>query len=1158
MSFFSSAVELFSIKRKQGRQNDYDPAMESSNPIDSDEEVFANSELTPDLDFPIRDYLKESFSVLIVKPMSGCMGKIIRGISFVVTGVLCGSAAAVIICCVLMQFGSVENSLIGTIISHPFERMFPDLDISIRSAMFQWNSEHNTFEISLKKVRADDVVIPRVSIIPNYLESIRQLKFVPGIVSIVNARINAFISDDYKSLFVRSNMETSTENSAYFDPIAAIDGINAVLDRNTVIKLVNANVSITDKENTAWNLKNFYCEYTASAMLPKVLSFSSVMPGTEHSTTVKMHKVLENNKTFYDITLDSMNPFSIYSAFASKNTPFNDFVSLLEGYDLPISGTLRLKYHRGHLSSCKFDLTASVGTVRLLGQNSLALTLGKKIDNGSISGTIKPNRVDIDALDVSYGDSGVKLTNINMPLKNFLPESYGDINGSLSVTNIGMQGMETILPENISKTVVPTFKNCLPGFRLESFKVDLNGPISFGKETPKDQLAVGHGMFKISDARIPIGNDTITNIDAVGTVTDDGLDIKLLNAKLKNTSVNGGAFFLSNKDNSWNGKVNVALPLNDISNYASKVSNKLSGLPLDKLNIKGVANLDMKLVRLDSDEKIKDGSPFRIVECEGELCSTDNKKKISICWDDHNMTLKGDVNSENDNSIKINIKENLTAKTGTANFELDCTSDFLHMLLPMAPKWISGSVALRIDNSWDKRKEVFDIIADLRGTSIDIPIIGNVKLPTDDGIFKVTITKTGNLLNFSNLVLETNNTKISGKMVTNLSGDIIKCSLNTFNINGCSARLSMSRENDSGYLLSLLGDSIDMSRLSSIHEMQNKSLSSLFAYVDLREIVLSPYRKLKNIKGNIRICNGNIVGGECIALYGNAATLALSAKPTEGSSDGVVMISASDAGELMKYLGVSDCMSGGTLNASFKSSDKSTFMSGGFEMNNFLVTNSDTLKKLISLSSPNLVPGKDLSLGCNSFIGHLIASKDKLEIKNGRILSPIMSFTVDATYNRRKDEINATGLSLPMSSIINSRNGKGAFVGEYSGAGRLSSPSIAVKTLKFMEYSAIENIFGKMLPTLEPSSEIDNEYVRQASEEDEKAAAKPKRVVQIEAEEDDPFITEVFDAPLGKNLDDDETVSTTTTTPHKQHIRTRTVDKKTGVIINRGSKNNAN
>jgi hypothetical protein len=1083
------------------------------------------------------------------------MWKITRGISFVITGILCGASIAVVICCVLMQFGTIENSLIGTIISRPFERMFPDLDISIRSAMFQWNSEHGTFEISLRKVRADDVVIPRVSIIPNYLESIRQLKFVPGIVSVVNARIKGIISDDYKSLSVRSNMETNTENSAYFDPVAAVGGINAVLDKNTIIKFINADVSIADNRNITWNLKNFYSEYEVGAKLPRVLSFSSVMPGTEHSATVKMQRVLENNNVFHDVTLDSMNPFSIYSTFANKNTLFNEWISLLEGYDLPVSGTLRLKYHKGNLSSCRFDLTASVGTVRLLGQNSLALTLGKKIDNGSISGTIQPNRVDIDALDVSYGDSGVKLTNINVPLKNFLPKSYGGINGTLSVTNIGMQGMETILPENISKTVVPTFRNCLPGFRLESFKVDLNGPISFGKEIPKGQLAIGKGMFKISDARIPIGSDTITNIDAVGTVTDDGLDIKLLNAKLKSTSVNGGSFFLSNKDNSWTGKINVVFPLKDVSNYAPEVSNKLSTLPLDKLNIKGTANLDMKLVRLDSDKKTKSGLPFRIVECEGELCSTDNKKKIFVRWNSNNLDLKGDVSNGNDNSLKVNVKENLVAKTGTANFELDCTSDFLRSLLPMAPKWISGNVALRIDNSWDKGKEVFDIIADLRGTSFDIPIIGSVKLPMDDGTFKATVTKTGDLLNFSNLVLETNYTKISGKIITNLSGDIIRCSLNTFNINGCSTRMSISREKDSSYLLSLLGDSIDMSRLSSPQEMQAKSPSSLFAYVDLREIILSPYRKLKNVKGNIRICNGSIVGGECVALYGNAATLALSAKPADGSLDGVIMISASDAGELMKYLGVSDCMSGGTLNASFKSSSKSTFLSGGFEMNNFLVTNSDTLKKLIYLSSPNMVLGNDLSFGCNSFVGRLIASKDRLEIKSGRILSPMMSFTIDATYNRRKDEINATGLSLPMSSFIkNSRNGKGAFVGEYKGTGRLSSPSIAVKTLKFMEYDTVEYIFGKMLPTLEPSGEIDSKYVQQDNEDGEKVEPREKMVAPIESEEDDPFVTEAFDAPLGKNLDDDDKTASKVVEPIKQHVRTRTVDKKTGVIITRGSK----
>jgi hypothetical protein len=1153
----------------------------SANSEDFPEKILANSDFVPDLDFSARDYLKESFSVLIVKPISGCMAKIIRGISFVITGILGGSAFAIVVCCALMQFGSIENSLIGTAISHPFEKMFPDLDISVKSAMFQWNAEHKTFEINLRKVRADDVVVPRISIIPNYLESIRQQKLVPKIISIENARINAFVAEDYKSLSVRSNMENNSENGSSFDPAVVIAGINAALDKNTLLKLVNVDLFVTTKDNVVWPLKKLYCEYRIGSKIPNVLAFSSVMPRTDHCASIKMHKVLENGQVFHEIRLDSLNPFAIHSTFAHKNTPFDDWVALLEGYDLPVSGTLKLKYHNGTLSNCKFNLTASVGTVRLLSQNSLALTLGKKIDNGSISGTIQPHKADIDSVNVSYGDSGVRLTNINIPLKNFLPRSHGDINGTLSVTNIGMQGMETILPENISKTIVPAFKNCLPGFRLESFKVDLNGPISFGRELPKNQLAIGQGMFKISDARIPIGNDTITNIDAIGTVTNDGLDIKLLNAKLNNTFINGGAFFLSNRDNSWIGKVNVVLPLKDISNYASEVSSKLSILPLDKLNIKGDANLDMKVVRVDGDKKTKNGIPFRIVECEGEICSIDNHKKISMCWNGDKLTLSGDLNSENDNSIKINIKEDSATKSGTANFEMDCSSDFLKTLLPITPKWISGNVTLRIDNSWDKGSEVFDLIADLKGTSLDIPVIGNVKLPVDDGTFKVTITKKGNILDFSNLLLETNNTKISGKIVTTLTGDIIRCSLDTFNINGCSARLSLSREKNSGYLFSLMGNSIDISRLSSLQHILGKNTSSLLAYVDLREIVLSPYKKLNNIKGNLRVSNGRIVGGECVSLYGNGATLALNARPVEGSPDGVVMLSASDAGELMKYLGISDCINGGTLNVSFKSSGETPIMmsgkssgetpimmSGGFEMNNFMVVNSTTMKKLISLSSPHLVPGNDLSFGCNSFVGHLIASGDKLEIRNGRVLSPLMSFTIDASYDRRKDEIAAAGLSLPMSSIINSQKGKGAFVGEYQGSGQLASPSIAVKTLKFMEYKSIENIFGKMLPILEsPENEMDTEYVLQGDEAKEKPAEKPAANVSgapnsgkkapIASEEtgyeDDPFSSEAFDVAAGLPRPSSTNRPNRIVTPPKQPINARTVDEKTGVIINRGS-----
>ena len=79
MSFFSSAVRLI---RKKGMKDSQDTIKVTDNA------EFAESDKSLELDFSLRNYAKESFSVLIIHPLSACMHKILRAASFVISGVL--------------------------------------------------------------------------------------------------------------------------------------------------------------------------------------------------------------------------------------------------------------------------------------------------------------------------------------------------------------------------------------------------------------------------------------------------------------------------------------------------------------------------------------------------------------------------------------------------------------------------------------------------------------------------------------------------------------------------------------------------------------------------------------------------------------------------------------------------------------------------------------------------------------------------------------------------------------------------------------------------------------------------------------------------------------------------------------------------------------
>ena len=245
MSFFSSAVRLI---RRKGIKDSQDTIKVTDNT------EFSESEKSLELDFSLRNYAKESFSVLIVHPLSACMHKILRASSFVITGILVGGLIALISCLIALQFGSVENTVISAYLLNKIEEMLPDTDLSIKSAMLQWNSDVGSVEISLNKVRFDDFFIPKVTILPNYTESFKQQRFVADTISIIRPKISLDIVNDFKTVSINPNLLKGGNNKAFFEPLSSVKEIKDGLigtNNNALIKVINADVSIAADPNAA-------------------------------------------------------------------------------------------------------------------------------------------------------------------------------------------------------------------------------------------------------------------------------------------------------------------------------------------------------------------------------------------------------------------------------------------------------------------------------------------------------------------------------------------------------------------------------------------------------------------------------------------------------------------------------------------------------------------------------------------------------------------------------------------------------------------------------------------------------------------------------------------------------------------------------------------
>ena len=1126
MSFFSSAVRLI---RRKGMKDSQDTIKVTDNA------EFSESEKSLELDFSLRNYAKESFSVLIVHPLSACMHKILRASSFVITGVLVGGLIALISCLITLQFGSVENTVISAYLLNKIEEMLPDTDLSIKSAMLQWNSDVGSVEISLNKVRFDDFFIPKVTILPNYTESFKQQRFVADTISVIKPKISLDIANDFKTVSINPNLLKGGNNKAFFEPLSSLKEIKDGLigtNNNALIKVINADVSIAEN-GLRWNLRNLYCEHKLGEDLPRVIDFCSILPGQQYSSSVRVVKTV--NKLGYDLKINSLNPAVVYDSFISRGTPLEAFLPLIQGYNLPVSGDIKLELNPNKtLKECYFNLIAANGSIRIPNRNTLALNLGKRIDNGSVSGTIYGNRMNIDSINVSYGNSGVQLTGLSIPLINFHFLDVANVDGTLSLTNVNLKEMHTILPPNISKSIVPIFHNYLPGFRLDLLKFDLKGAIAFGDRISDERLSVSQGIFKIHDAKIPVGSHIATKVDATGVVKNDGLDIKISNAIFGNTKVNSGIFFISNQDNSWIGKVNADIPIMDISTYATEFSDRLASLPLNKLGIKGMAKVDLKLVRVVGDKLEGQSLPFRMVEGDGTISSEDNAKQLKLSWNEHGLSAIADVNNGK-NSTHFKIEEDFANGAGISNFRCKGNSEFLAEFIPFAAQSLRGDFDMKLINSWDSKGETADIVVDLKNAALNLPVIGNVKTAEESGRFSTHIRKYPDRILLSKIVLDTPKTKISGQITTDTNWNVTECVVDNIVMDGISAKANILKKNDNKAIISLVGDSFDANKLLRLFGQARKNMK-LVTYLNIKELSFNDNR-VKNVKGTLDILGGKIVNGACIGIIGES-TIALNTKDIKNSTDYLLSISASNAGDFIKTLGIGDSINGGNINFVLKSSRISAdgSMAGAFEINNFLVKNNPQLTKLISLSSPNYLTGTDLVVGINTCTGSIISTNGKIKIENCKAIGPTIAVSLDGEYDRVNDDWKVSGLLLPMSSI-NAQNMSGHLAANFGVTGSYWNPSVSVSTPKFVPNDTLSELFGNMIPQLNNMNYININNTGETG-----------NVIPI-SDVKDPYSQEAFDRVVTPAS------SPTASVPAKKKVRKiKSRDKKFGVTINRGLK----
>ena len=1039
MSFISNAVRL--IRRKSDK-----------NQIKEQNNVVENS---TELDFSLRNYAKESFSVLIKKPLSACMLKIMKITTFIITGIISGGLLACITCLILLQFGSIENTVITSFISDKIDKVFPDAELQIKNASFAWNSESKSFEIGINKMRINDFLIPHVSIQPDYLESIKAQNLVAKNISITNPKISLDIKDDLDKIAINPNFGIKSNKKSTFIPLNEINDFKQVISPNTTIKFINADILLSHNHDSV-SFKNAYYECNANSLMPNIFASSITLEGQKYSSNFALNKTTDD---VYKLKINSLNPDALLTTLNKLHIEVSPKLStVLDGYNIPVSGDIDLKLEKGKISSGKFALSGINGSIKLSLNKLFSLNLGKKIDRGEIIGTFAKNNAKIDSLRMNYGNAGLQLTGVNIPLNNYKMTNKANIDGTLSLTNIDVEEMEAILPENITTSAVTPLKKCLPGFSLEEFRVDLKGSVAL-EDNGLNNLKIGQGTFTVKDAKIPVGLKTINHANASGIVMEDGVDIKIANAEFENIKINQGLLYIASKDGAAIGNMNVTLPINSLSQYSSLISQNLKQLPLDKLGINGVANLDLKVVSLN-DQTDKSKFPFKVVQGSGFINTGMNEKKLQIAWTPKELTLSGDINSK-DGRASIQFNEDFEKHTAHSMLKFLSKSDFLTALFPNINNILKGDYIITLNTDWKDNIQDSELAINLNNATMVTPFTGTLKASNSNGKFTAHVIKHDNVCDFSNMNFAAENNKFSGTMTIDEQGNVIRASLPDYTVNGISAKIQLLNKEKDHLMLSVIGNNMNFSQLSSFFNAQHSDVTSSI-YVNLKELKYGT-DKLQNVQGTIDVKNGKIIGGSCYGILGKDTTVTLAAKEVDGKA--VTTISVSNAGDILKKLHISDAIQGGNLNIVLdENAGINGSQSGAFEITNCIVKDSKLLSKMISLSSVNFVSNTDnMSIGFNKCLGKFIFTDKSMTIDKCVALSPSITIAFSGKYDRINDALKATGCSLPMSSYYAS-NSDDVLMSPFEIDGSLGNPILSVKPMEYFNRDALYDMFGNTLP----------------------------------------------------------------------------------------------
>jgi hypothetical protein len=282
----------------------------------------------------------------------------------------------------------------------------------------------------------------------------------------------------------------------------------------------------------------------------------------------------------------------------------------------------------------------------------------------------------------------------------------------------------------------------------------------------------------------------------------------------------------------------------------------------------------------------------------------------------------------------------------------------------------------------------------------------------------------------------------------------------------------------SGFDVKLTGNRLDASDAynNPAAELNENSLLANFPPInltlDLAQLTLMPGQPFTALKGTLN-CNDKICSDANLSAKAGKSNLSLAIGRPEGARR--FTLTASNAGDFLRALDVTDRMYGGTLSlkGDYDDSVSPAALPAKLAIRDFTLKNSQILARILSIGSlsglSNALTGRGIDF--EKMTANIRSHAGKITVKDGKANGNALGITVEGTVDTNKSSLNLKGVLVP-AFALNTFLGKIPLIGElaggdegliafnYSVKGPYADPGVFVNPLSGFTPGFLRQIWG--------------------------------------------------------------------------------------------------